>query len=93
VVLHLLRIVQEAIHNAMRHSGAGQIWIRAEHDPSSACLRLSVRDDGCGLPPGLPQGRGLSNMQHRAREIGARLDLHAPDHGQGTVVDIVWPLA
>lgn len=74
-VLHILRIMQEALNNALRHSGADRIEIGAEFDSTSRRLRTRVSDNGIGLPAFLRPGQGLSNMRERAREIGAELEI------------------
>lgn len=71
--LHILRVIQEAMHNAMRHAGAQHINISAEYMPAMQRLVVRVRDDGLGMAPDARKGQGLSSMQQRAREIGARL--------------------
>ena len=91
VVLHLLRILQEALNNAIRHSGAHHIWIHARHDPASQALHMSVTDDGCGMPSTLQHGRGLNNMRNRAHEIGGHLDIRPSASATGTTVELVWP--
>jgi len=73
--LHILRVVQEAMHNAMRHAVARQITISAEFVTAMNRLVISVRDDGLGMAPDVRMGQGLSSMQQRAREIGAHLSL------------------
>jgi signal transduction histidine kinase len=79
---HLYRIAQEAIANAIRHSGANSLEVRLEVDPYVA--RLCVFDDGCGTaanPTAAPAGLGLRTMQHRAEMIGARLSIAARTGG------------
>ncbi len=91
VRLQLLRLVQEALTNALRHSGARHIVVTARHDAQAGHVHLSVVDDGRGLGEATPvPGRGLSNMRHRASRIGATLDLRSGD--EGTAVEIRWPL-
>jgi signal transduction histidine kinase len=70
---HLYRIAQEALTNAVKHAHARNIDIRLEIAPSA--VRLSVRDDGVGLPGGTTpaQGLGRASMRHRAAAIGARM--------------------
>ena len=71
---HLYRIAQEAVNNALKHSGAKRIRITlSERD--NQC-KMSVEDDGRGLSPSSRRttGLGLRMMEYRARLIGARLD-------------------
>lgn len=89
VTLHLLRIMQEGLSNVLRHAQARNIWIAAEFDRQTPALRLSVTDDGCGLPPSPQEGRGLSGMRNRAREIGARLSI-GPREAGGTGLELIW---
>jgi PAS domain S-box-containing protein len=70
-ILQILRIMQEATHNAIRHADARNITLTACYQKEVDRLVVSVRDDGRGMPKVLPPGRGIHNMQHRAREIGA----------------------
>jgi len=70
------RIVQEAIVNAHRHSGAKEIETEIAYGPTE--LRIAVRDNGCGIDPHGPQWRrnghwGLQRMREQADRIGARL--------------------
>ena len=72
------RIGFEAIVNAFRHSRASDIETEVEYRPTE--LRLTVRDNGCGISPeDLQWGRsghwGLQGMRERAERIGARLRL------------------
>src|SRR5207253_1081679 len=72
------RIGREALVNAFRHSGAGNIEVELDYHPNR--LRILVRDDGCGDDPKVLQfGRdghwGLSGMRERAERIGAKLKI------------------
>lgn len=71
VALHLYRIAQEAVTNALKHSDARSITmsLRLRQD----VLSLSVADDGCGLPEVIhaSHGMGLRLMKYRADVIGA----------------------
>jgi PAS domain S-box-containing protein len=75
VATQLYRIAQEAVANAVRHSGAKHIRISLTR--AGARLELFVEDDGRGLPSdfGQKRGLGLSTMHYRARLIGANLDM------------------
>lgn len=79
--LNLLRILQEAVTNAVRHSGAKQIRV-VLRDASNGVL-LRIADDGRGMDNYRP-GRGLENMRTRAREIGMQIDIDSTT--DGTVV-------
>jgi signal transduction histidine kinase len=64
-VLHILRIVQEALSNALKHSGARAIVIMASMDARQQTLEVSVTDDGIGLPR--PRNRRRTDIAaHRA---------------------------
>ncbi|MEK7346468.1 MAG: ATP-binding protein [Pseudomonadota bacterium] len=71
--LHVLRVLQEAMHNAIRHANAQKIGLRVAYSPGMDRLTVSVRDDGVGMPEHIRQGQGLNSMQQRAREIGANI--------------------
>jgi signal transduction histidine kinase len=65
------RIVEEAVTNALRHSGASHVVVRVVAGPDR--LELDVCDDGHGLPPVPRQGVGLESMQRRAESLGGSL--------------------
>jgi hypothetical protein len=93
--LHLYRIAQEAVSNALRHAKPTRIAI----DLSSANgrRRLTIVDDGIGIGSssgsnGSPGGMGLHIMRYRARMIDAIFDIRpAPD--RGTIVSCEWSSA
>jgi signal transduction histidine kinase len=89
-LLQVLRVVQEAISNALRHSGCREIHVTAEFDPAGHVLRCSVRDDGSGFVLGASEGAGLRNMRGRAERLGANLALNPTP--QGTTVTLALPL-
>lgn len=75
-LLQLMRVVQEAVVNALRHGQPSQIVVRAVQADQAAPLLLQVDDDGAGFDPEqpVPEGHyGLANQRQRAREIGATL--------------------
>jgi signal transduction histidine kinase len=68
----LLRIVQEAVTNARKHSGAENLWVSCTVDPPSAAI--SVEDDGGGVRgPAGSSSHGLAIMRERAARIRAEL--------------------
>ncbi|MEV0521962.1 sensor histidine kinase [Streptomyces sp. NPDC050439] len=72
VDLAAYRIVQEALTNTVRHSGARHVVVRIHHGDRE--LKLSVQDDGQGAPlfgPG--NGSGIAGMTERARALGGTL--------------------
>jgi len=75
VAAHLYRIVQEAVHNAVKHSHGSRIVVELAGDEKT--LTLSVTDNGVGIPqPRVERdGMGLRIMQYRARSIGATLEI------------------
>ena len=86
--LHILRILQEAINNALRHAKAGNIWITASYDEGSRTFTASIRDDGLGIDKAGSSGRGMSNMQRRAGDIGAVLHVRELDPGTEVVLSL-----
>ena len=74
--LHVMRIVQEAFTNILKHSGASQVILRAQ-TRSPGCSVIDIIDNGQGLRPvpHVKPGRGLSNIQTRALLLNAELKL------------------
>jgi len=85
----IVAIAQEAVTNAVKHSRAGKITIRAS-TVQSVGLRLSVADDGRGIASHPPSsGFGMTSMHERAERIGASLTIvTAPRNG--TEVVLAW---
>lgn len=77
-VLHVLRIAQEAIANALRHADASAI--RIEGDWSGGVFTLRIVDDGRGGAV-IGAGRGLVHLRERAQAIGATLELESGRSG------------
>jgi len=81
--LNIFRIVQEAIHNALKHSGAGLIDIGIS---STENILIKITDDGKGMDKNsISGGNGLQNMQARARETGLKLSISSAT-AAGTVL-------
>jgi len=85
VSMHLYRIAQEAINNAIRHGGANEIEISLEAQNGEAAL--SITDNGSGFSEPKPNGHGmgLRIMKYRAGMIGGGLEAR-PAEGGGVVV-------
>ncbi len=83
--IHLFRIAQEAVNNAVRHSKCRQI--RIELVTLEDGTTLSVHDDGAGLPVAGPRskGMGISVMQYRARMIGGSLEIKSTTAGTSVI--------
>ena len=83
------RVAQEAIGNALRHSGAGHVTVNLYRRQRSAVLE--VIDDGSGFDPSAPHaGLGLTSMRERARSVGAKLTITSA-RGTGTKVRLSVP--
>ena len=94
VANHLLRIAQEALHNARQRGRASRVDIVLLHAPGRVGLRL--RDNGQGFVPALvpgPQGGhfGLNSMRERAQRLGGTFALESRP-GDGTLIQVFMPL-
>jgi signal transduction histidine kinase len=83
--VHLFRIAQEAVSNAVKHGHARSVIIALESTDSELSLRIS--DDGVGFDPVKleKRGMGLNTMSYRAHLESGRLDIE-PNAPNGTVV-------
>jgi signal transduction histidine kinase len=86
---HLFRIVQEALTNIARHSGATEVTIQVERIAET--IRLRVIDNGRGLAADRRNGMGLSGMRARARSAGGELTLHSKPGG-GVAIEVWAPV-
>lgn len=85
VEMELLRIVQEAMANVLKHAKAKNVWVMLRTAPPKATIRVS--DDGVGLQPGRRDSYGLQIMQERAHRIGGMVEVRTRPGG-GTVVEV-----
>lgn len=88
----LLRVAEEALHNALRHAAASSVRVSLAAAPDGP-VTLSVADDGAGfdvdLPPRAAARRlGLASMRDRARAVGGTLSVTSAP-GKGTTVRVV----
>ncbi|MFI6481345.1 GAF domain-containing protein [Nonomuraea sp. NPDC050663] len=73
VEVAVLRVAQEALHNALRHSGATRVAVRLGH--ADGVLALTIADDGNGFEQGDSRGLGLASMRDRAESVGGTLSV------------------
>lgn len=90
----MLRIVQEALTNVRRHSGASAVEIILASENHSASI--VVRDNGRGFDPKKvkrdgQQHLGLQTMRERGESVGGTLDIQSKP-GQGTEIRLALPL-
>ena len=91
-VLQVFRVMQEAVTNALKHSGGDAIAVTiAPGTRPGEALAIAIADNGRHRPvePGGRSGRGLQNMRTRAASIGARLAIDAGD--AGTTIELHLP--
>lgn len=82
-------IYKEALHNVVTHAQAETVAITVSNGEGT--FPLTVQDDGVGFDPEtVAGGHGLKNMQRRADELGARLEIRSHP-GEGTTISLVLP--
>jgi len=87
--IHIYRVLQEALNNVTRHSGARQAWVRLRFAERE--LELEVEDHGAGFGPnGDKPGIGLVAMRERAELLGGAVEFSRPPEG-GTRVRLRVP--
>jgi signal transduction histidine kinase len=88
-LLHILRILQEAFANVLKHALAKRIRLETGVAPGQRRVFIRVSDDGQGFAPTEVEGRGLGNMARRAASIGGELRLSSS--AEGTTVELFLP--
>jgi signal transduction histidine kinase len=87
--VHIYRVVQEALNNVTRHSGAAKAWLRLRFNPD--VLQVDVEDHGSGFSTDQArQGIGLVAMRERAELLHGKIEFTRPDEG-GTLVRLTVP--
>jgi two-component system NarL family sensor kinase len=87
------RVIQEAMRNAVRHSGGTRVRVWLEHAPEE--LLISVSDDGIGMGnggPEFPAHAGLQIIEQRVAAIGGTVAFDVGLHGRGTAVLVTIPV-
>ncbi|HVH22251.1 MAG TPA: GAF domain-containing sensor histidine kinase [Pseudonocardia sp.] len=92
VELDAHRLVQEALHNCVKHAAANSVRVAVGPDPDTpGALLLEVADDGRGFDPAATRsGLGLISMAERAERLGGELCISSRE-GAGTLVRAVVP--
>ena len=84
VGMNLYRIIQEAVNNALKYSGATKIEVKISHD--SSAIEIEVSDNGKGFDPSTTEmGNGIRNMRKRAQDIKVKIDIWSEEN-RGTKV-------
>ena len=90
--VHVYRVLQEALNNVARHSGAKQAWVRLRF--AEERLELEIEDHGAGFPTvRAGQGIGLVAMRERAELLDGKISFGKPANGAGTLVHLEVPKA
>ncbi len=95
-ILQVLRILQEALTNVLKHARATQVTVRTSTatDAGGVTVIVDVIDDGTGFVAGNVSadlaGRGLNNMRRRAHELGGSVELAATE--QGSRLRLILPV-
>ncbi len=86
--LNILRILQEAANNIIKHSGAETVILRISDKNG---IHFQISDDGCGFDSDdTESGYGMGNMRKRAEEIGAQLEVSSiPNKSVSLVLDVI----
>jgi signal transduction histidine kinase len=92
IAMHLYRIAQEAVNNAIKHGKARMIILELAEE--SGHVRLTVRDNGVGMEAGVrdSKGMGLHSMAYRAAMIGGTFDIRPGLRG-GTIANCIVPIS
>jgi signal transduction histidine kinase len=90
----IFRIIQEAVTNVFRHSGAREAWVTLTREEDQ--IIGTVRDNGKGLSDGVLEGKpdrigvGIGGMRQRVKEFGG--DLRIGNASPGTIVEVSVPI-
>ena len=90
--LQVLRVIQEAMSNAIKHARARTLRLSARRlDEDDGRIEVCVADDGCGFDPAhAPAGHGLASMRQRAATLGGELQLDT-EPGRGVRLRLLLP--
>ncbi len=86
----VFRILQESLTNIVRHAHASEVRVSLQR--RAQILTLTVRDNGVGMPNGVPlRGAGIIGIRDRMLALGGRFAIDS-QHGRGTVLTLSFPL-
>ncbi|MFL0684028.1 MAG: tetratricopeptide repeat protein [Algoriphagus aquaeductus] len=86
--IQLLRIIQEAVQNAVKYAEAKTIKVQVKKESNT--LLFGISDDGKGYEENtITPGNGLYNMRKRAEELGAKILIES-NPGNGTRINLTW---
>lgn len=103
LLTNVLRLLQEALTNALRHARAQHIVVQCRYEAAQQRLSIQVRDDGQGIPPATlgqmrgeagaapSSGKGLHNLVQRARRLGGELHIKALSPGTEVAFELPLP--
>jgi signal transduction histidine kinase len=88
--LAIYRMVQELLHNAIKHSNASNLLVQVATDKN--IVGIAVEDDGIGMDTQLPRtGMGLNNIKHRVNNLNGKMSVSSSP-GKGTAINIELPV-
>jgi signal transduction histidine kinase len=88
----IYRLVQEALNNAVRHSGARNARVTVDHSAKAIAVRVS--DDGRGFDPNRVRGLGILGMEERVHRLGGTFTVRSqPGQGVEISADLPFPPA
>ena len=85
----IYRVVQEALHNSVRHAQATTVRVTVRQISDS--LHLTVQDDGRGFDPEIERGLGLLGMQERVTHLSGTFHVQS-ENGRGTLIVVHLPV-
>ena len=92
ISLCLYRVLQEALHNVIKHGGSPRAHVSLNGQINT--INLTVKDSGVGFDPYEAMkgpGLGLTSMRQRLKVVGGQLSVHS-EPGRGTMIHAVAPL-
>ena len=87
-MLQILRIIQDALNNTIKHAQASIVHVYIAYQPAPAALLVRVADDGIGFEATKNPGKGLGNMYNRARKVHAVLRIESDKNGTQVMVSL-----